>query len=96
MLVGLPKGRRGPVAANFKRGKMPAMRNDEARTQCYCVPGLVVLRAHDGSVAVVLVKQTRHVAFFHEGAGRGEALRGELFGRDAGAKDFLGCADGGD
>lgn len=47
------------------------MRNDEARTQCYCVPGLVVLRAHDGSVAVVLVKQTRHVAFFHEAPAEG-------------------------
>mgnify|MGYP000034282456 CR=1 FL=1 len=43
-----------------------------------------------------LVKQTRHVVFFHKGTSRGQALRGELFGRDAGAKDFLGRADGGD
>ena len=43
-----------------------------------------------------LVKQARHVVFFHEGTGRGEALRGKLLGRDAGAKDFLGRADGGD
>ena len=52
--------------------------------------------AWTSSTAVVLVKQTRHVVFFHEGTGRGEALRGELLGRDAGAKNLFGCADGGD
>lgn len=52
--------------------------------------------AWTSSTAVVLVKQARHVVFFHEGTGGGEALRGELLGRDAGAEDVLGCADGGD
>ena len=43
-----------------------------------------------------LVKQARHVVFLHEGTGGGQVLRGELLGRDAGAKDILGRADGGD
>ena len=43
-----------------------------------------------------LVKQARHVVFLHEGTGRRQALCGELLGRDAGAKNLLGCADGGD
>lgn len=43
-----------------------------------------------------LIKQARHVVFFHEGAGGGQALRGELLGRDAGAKNLLGRSDGGD
>ena len=44
--------------------------------------GPTVLRAYGGS-AVVLVKQARHVIFLHEGTGGGQALRGELLGRDA-------------
>ena len=61
----------------------------------YCAPGPNVLRAY-GGFAVVLVKQTRHVVFLHKSAGAGQALRGELLGRDAGAKNLLGRADGGD
>ena len=63
--------------------------------RCCCAPGPTVLRAYGGS-AVVLVKQTRHVVFLHEGTGGGQTLRGELLGRDAGAEDVLGRADGGD
>lgn len=55
------------------------MRNSEARTRCCCVPGPVVLLAHDRSVAVVLVKQARHVVLFHEGTGAGQGLCREFF-----------------